>query len=88
MTGHPEPSTGEATRHGHAFTLPPADALVKGALLAVAAVSALLTAARTLRASVLFAPAALVLAGAGVLAGWAAAVQLTGGEKYDDHPWV
>ena len=29
-----------------------------------------------------------VLAVASILAAWAAAIHLTGGEKYDDHPWV
>jgi hypothetical protein len=36
----------------------------------------------------LLAPLVPVLGGLGVLAGWAAAIHLTGGEKFDDHPWV
>ena len=28
------------------------------------------------------------LAAVGVLAAWAAVIHLTGGEKFDDHPWV
>ncbi len=32
--------------------------------------------------------AALPLVGAAVLFGWAAAIHLTGGERFDDHPWV
>jgi hypothetical protein len=34
------------------------------------------------------APVALVLGAGGLLAAWAAAIHLTGGEKFDDHPWV
>lgn len=33
-------------------------------------------------------PLALLPGVIGVLAGWAAAIHLTGGEKFDDHPWV
>ncbi len=29
-----------------------------------------------------------VLAVVSVLAAWASAIHLTGGEKFDDHPWV
>ncbi len=31
---------------------------------------------------------AVGLAGVGALFAWAAAIHLTGGEKFDDHPWV
>ncbi|MXY88077.1 MAG: hypothetical protein F4Y92_04395 [Dehalococcoidia bacterium] len=41
-----------------------------------------------LKASWLFAPVALVLLGLAALAGWGAAVQLSGGVHTDDHPWV
>ncbi|GAB4329638.1 MAG: hypothetical protein Kow0010_14170 [Dehalococcoidia bacterium] len=88
MTEHPAPETPGDAGAGHAFTLPPGDALVKGVALAGLSLGALVAAGRTLRASLLFAPAALVLAGLGALAAWAAAIQLTGGEKFDDHPWV
>ena len=33
-------------------------------------------------------PLAGVFGICGVLAAWAAAIHLTGGEKFDDHPWV
>ncbi len=33
-------------------------------------------------------PVSVVFAVVAVLAGWAGAIQLTGGEKFDDHPWV
>jgi hypothetical protein len=33
-------------------------------------------------------PLAALLGVAGVLATWAAAIHVTGGEKFDDHPWV
>jgi hypothetical protein len=37
---------------------------------------------------VLAAPVAGVLGVGGVLAAWAAAIHVTGGELFDDHPWV
>jgi hypothetical protein len=36
-------------------------------------------------AGVVFTPPLALIAG---LFGWAAAIHLTGGEKFDDHPWV
>ena len=33
-------------------------------------------------------PLAAVLGACGVLATWAAAIHITGGERFDDHPWV
>jgi hypothetical protein len=35
-----------------------------------------------------FVPLALPLAVIAVLGAWASAIHLTGGEKFDDHPWV
>jgi len=58
-----------------------------GALLALAALA--ITGARaSLRLSWLLAPAAGVLVVVAVLAGWGAAIQLSGGTHTDDHPWV
>lgn len=34
------------------------------------------------------APAGLLLGAGGVLSAWAAAIHLTGGERFDDHPFV
>ncbi|MBE0608049.1 MAG: hypothetical protein IH609_01585 [Dehalococcoidia bacterium] len=36
----------------------------------------------------LLAPAGLALAGGGLLSAWAAVIHLTGGERFDDHPFV
>lgn len=58
-----------------------------GGLLALAAI-ALAGARASLGASWLLAPVALVFLGIAVLAGWGAAVQLSGGAHMDDHPWV
>lgn len=58
-----------------------AGGLVVLAALAVAAASA------SLRASWLLAPVALVLLAIAALAGWGAAVQLSGGARMDDLPW-
>ena len=33
-------------------------------------------------------PAAVVAGGSALLSGWAALIHLTGGEKFDDHPFV
>ena len=58
-----------------------------GALLALAAL-AIAGARVSLRLSWLLAPAAGVLLVIAVLAGWGAAIQLSGGTHMDDHPWV
>lgn len=36
----------------------------------------------------LLAPAGLLLGAGGLLSAWAAAIHLTGGERFDDHPFV
>lgn len=68
--------------------LPPGEMLARGlALLGLAA--ALLFAAWSLaQRSILLAPLGLLAAGGAGLAAWGAAIELTGGEKFDDHPWV
>ena len=58
-----------------------------GGLLLLTAV-AVAAARASLKASWLLAPVALVLLGIAALAGWGAAVQLSGGAHMDDHPWV
>jgi hypothetical protein len=70
------------------FRVPPADQLVRGAALGGMAVAAAWLAAGSVKAHWALAPAGLVLAGMSVVAGWAAAIHLTGGEKFDDHPFV
>ena len=69
--------------------LPDRSMLVRGiglAALAMAGFAAAVTAGQ--RAGWLAAPVVALFAGAGGLAAWAAAVHLTGGEKFDDHPWI
>lgn len=68
--------------------LPEPEALVRGVALAGVAVVAGWVALSSIRASWLLAPVAAIFGGASVLAGWAAAIHLTGGEKFDDHPFV
>ena len=58
-----------------------------GGLLALAAF-AVAAARGTLGASWLFTPVALAFLGIAALAGLGAAVQLSGGARMDDHPWV
>jgi hypothetical protein len=69
--------------------LPERELLVRGlALLALAVglCAAAIGAVRLL--SWLLLPLSAVLTIAGALSAWAAAIHLTGGEKFDDHPWV
>lgn len=68
--------------------MPEPEALVRGLALTSVAVTGILLGRGALRASWLLAPVAAVFGAASVLAGWAAAIQLTGGEKRDDHPFV
>jgi hypothetical protein len=69
--------------------MPDAAMLVRGlGLGAIAAAGFAGAVALVQKGGWLLSPVAVVLGGAGVLAGWAAAVHLTGGEKFDDHPWV
>lgn len=62
---------------------------VRGVGLLVGSLSALVVLAKVMRRSrTLGLLATVPLAGAGALLAWAAAIHLTGGEKFDDHPWV
>ena len=70
------------------FRPPSMEMVVRGTALAGLAVAAGWGAVSAIRASLLFAPLSAVLGAAGLLAGWAAAIHLTGGEKFDDHPFV
>ena len=62
--------------------------LVRGLLLAGAAAISVMAAWKTARASAWLLPVSAVATLGGVLAAWASAIQLTGGVKHDDHPWV
>ena len=68
---------------------PPWPLLSRGLALAVvglvAAIVGVEAARRGLVTGLLLAPVMAVVA---VLFAWAAAVHLTGGERFDDHPWV
>ncbi|HXU25569.1 MAG TPA: hypothetical protein VN697_16215 [Tepidiformaceae bacterium] len=69
--------------------LPDAGSVVRGLGLGAISVAAFATAVVTVqRLGWLAAPIAGVLGLGGLLAGWAAAIHITGGEKFDDHPWV
>ena len=70
--------------------LPERSMLIRGVTLLALAIGALIAAVGSVQkagwlAAVSVAP---VLALIGLLAGWAAAIHLTDGEKFDDHPWV
>ena len=62
--------------------------LWRGLALAGLAIAFLWGAVQGLRSSALLAPVALLFTVSAALAGWASAIHLTGGERFDDHPWV
>lgn len=68
--------------------LPEPETFARGIALTALAVGAAWAALASVRVSWILAPAAAALGAAGILAGWAAAIHLTGGEKFDDHPFV
>jgi len=68
--------------------LPPFALLWRAVLLLLGAGFAFLGAKEAVQYSWWLTPIAVVSAGVGVLAGWAGLIEITGGEKFDDHPWV
>lgn len=71
------------------WRLPDRSMVVRGlglGALAVAGFAGAVTAGQ--RAGWLAAPVVALFGFGGGLAAWAALVHLTGGEKFDDHPWV
>jgi len=69
--------------------VPPWPLLSRGLGLALMALAFFFGAAKLLRAHpLLLGVPGAVLALGGFLSAWAAAIHLTGGEKFDDHPWV
>lgn len=70
------------------FRPPSPEMVVRGAALGGLAVAAGWGAISAVKASAFLAPVGAVLGVASLLAGWAAAIHLTGGEKFDDHPFV
>ncbi|HEY4669327.1 MAG TPA: hypothetical protein VIH05_06095 [Tepidiformaceae bacterium] len=83
--GAPHPPAPPEPRH----LLPPWPIFLRGVGLFAMALTLLAFAWKVVRLSLLLgAPVALVLGAGGLLAAWGAAIHLTGGEKFDDHPWV
>ncbi len=68
--------------------IPEGSLLIRGLALAAVMVASLWLALDVVRRSVMLVPVGMAFAVAGSLAGWAAAIYLTGGEKHDDHPFV
>lgn len=62
--------------------------LANGGSLLLLAALALAGARACLRAGWALAPLALLPLAVAALAGWGAAIQLSGGARMDDHPWV
>lgn len=68
---------------------PPAlDSLIRGIALVAAALLVLFGAGRAARAGRAGIAAVPVLGTVAALLAWGGAVQLGGGARYDDHPWV
>lgn len=79
-----EPAPLEARR-----LIPERPLLVRGLALLAIAVAALAGIVGSFqKAGWLAIPLAPLLALVAVLGAWAAAIHLTGGERFDDHPWV
>ena len=69
--------------------IPDPGGFVRGLGLAAVAAAALWAAWMLFRLiGWLATPVAGVLGAVALLSGWAAAIHLTGGEQFDDHPWV
>ena len=68
--------------------LPPFEMLIRGLGLGALALASGAGVRESLRHGPWFAPLALPLAAVAFLSAWAAAIHLTGGEKFDDHPWI
>ncbi len=68
--------------------IPNGQMFIRGLGLAALALAALAGARESLRHGLWLAPLALPCTFAAALAAWAAAIHITGGEKFDDHPWV
>lgn len=68
--------------------LPPLGLLWRAVLLLLGAGFAFLVAKEAVQYSLWLTPVALAAALAGALAAWAGLIEITGGEKFDDHPWV
>lgn len=87
--GSPDGMPHDAPEPEPRWQMPDRSMLIRGVGLAGLGVAGFGAAAAVVqKGGWLLAPVAAAFAGAGVLAGWAAAVHLTGGEKFDDHPWV
>jgi hypothetical protein len=69
-------------------TFPPFALLWRGVALIALAGTSLITAKEIAARSSFLLPLSAVLGVAGVFAAWAGLIEVTGGEKFDDHPWV
>ena len=68
--------------------LPPFPLLWRGVALLAVAVVLFIGVGELLRRAWWLFPFAIALAIVGVLAAWGGLIEVTGGEKFDDHPWV
>lgn len=69
------------------LALPEAGPLFRGGALTSVATLLFVLALRVAGKGWLLWPVALVMLVVAAFTGWAAAIQLTGGERLDDHPW-
>lgn len=73
-----------ATDGERLLTLGGAPLLWRGVALGAAALGLAVAAGKLVRVSLMLAPVGVVLAAGAVLAGWAALIHVTGGERFDD----
>jgi len=78
-----KPGTAEPRR-----LIPEWPMLWRGLGLAGLAIALLWAAISSLRLTWFLAPVSAVFGIGAVLSAWASAIHLTGGERFDDHPWV
>lgn len=86
VEGHGAPH--EPAAPGPRYVMPPFALLWRGIVLLMLAAVAFFGAEEAVRRNWLMLPVSSVLGITGVLAAWAGLIEVSGGEKFDDHPWV
>jgi len=87
--GHPASPGAAPNAEGPRVALPPADQALRGvALGGLGALLAMISIGLVRRVGPLASPIAAVGGVGSFLAAWAALIHLTGGERFDDHPFL
>jgi len=91
---HPEPHGADAAPHEPApkvprFERPDNGSLVRAVALLALSIGSFFGAVNSLtHYGTIMAPVAGILGTVGILSMWGALIHVTGGERFDDHPWV